>query len=129
MGEVQVVFDIKNQLDRIIPYILPGETLHAVFDCRGAGTGFVGITDQRVLFYDQEVLTIGKHKSMVSIPYHQVIGIAAADDGVIFKSCLITLITAAGKFTFEFGGQNRAMEVYRFIMGQILNQAHPQLKG
>lgn len=123
------VFDNKTQLDRITPYIILGETLMVVYDCKGAGTGFVGITDQRVIFYDQEVMTFGKHKSMVSIPYNQVIGVAAADDGVIFRTSIVTLITAAGKFSFEFRGADRALWVYRYIMNQILNQARPQARG
>lgn len=89
----------------------------------------MGISDQRVIFFDQEVLTWGKHKSMVSIPYNQVIGVAAADDGVVFRTSQITLITAAGKFSFEFRGAEKALWVYRFILGQILNQRNPQLRG
>ncbi len=123
----QPAFDIKSQLERIIPYIIPGETLRAVYDCKGAGTGFVGITDQRLIFYDQGVLV--KKKTMVSIPYHQVIGVATADEGILFKSGEIILITAAGKFSFEFRGPDKANWSYRYIMHQILTQAHPQLPG
>jgi len=119
--------DIKSQLDRIVAYIIPGETLMAVYDCKGAGTGFVGITDRRVIFYDQGVLF--KKKSMVSIPYHQVIAVASADEGVIFQTSEIVLITAAGRFSFEFRGADKAHWSYRYILNQILTQAHPQLPG
>lgn len=125
MPDVQ--FDKQDQLTRIQAYIIPGETLKAVFDCKGSGTGFVGITDQRVIFYDQGILT--KKKTMVSIPYHQVIGVASADEGLVFKTSEITLITAAGKFDFEFRGAEKAHWCYTFIMNQILNQASPQLRG
>jgi hypothetical protein len=108
-------------------YVIPGETLRAVFDCKGAGTGFVGITDQRVIFYDQATLT--KKKSMVSIPYDKVIGVASADEGVIFQTSEIVLITAAGRFSFEFRGADKAHWAYQYIMNQILNQSHPQLPG
>ena len=47
-----VRYDNKGQLDRTTAYLIPRETLHAVFDCKGGGTGFVGITDQRIIFYD-----------------------------------------------------------------------------
>lgn len=120
-------YDDKKQLDRITPYIISGEELKAVYDCKGAGTGFVGVTDRRVIFYDQGVLS--KKKSMVSIPYHQIIAVASADEGVIFQSSEIVLITAAGKFSFEFRGAEKAHWVYAYITGQILNQAHPQLPG
>ena len=123
----QPKYDNEGQYKRIAAYILPRETLQAVFDCKGAGTGFVGITDQRLIFYDQGVLL--KKKTMVSIPYHQVIGVASADEGVILKTSEITVITAAGRFEFEFRGADKAHWAYSFIMSQILNQAHPQLPG
>ena len=127
MSEVKTVYDNEGQYKRIVPYIIKGETLHAVYDCKGAGTGFVGITDQRVIFYDQAILT--RKKTMVSIPYNQVIGVASADEGVVFKTSEITLITAAGKFEFEFRGADKAHAAYQYIMNQLLNQAHPQLPG
>jgi hypothetical protein len=119
-----VRYDIKAQLDRIKAYLIPDETLYAVFDCKGGGTGFVGITDQRIIFYDQVFLAT--RKAMVSIPYNRVIGVASEDEGVIFKTSTITLITSAGNYTFEFRGADKAHWAYSFIMNQILNQEAPQ---
>jgi len=127
INQEKPVFDNQGQYNRIVQYIIPGETLRAVYDCKGAGTGFVGISDQRVIFYDQGFFT--KHKSMISIPYHQIIGIAAVDEGTIFKTSEITLITAAGKFSFEFRGADKAPWAYSYIMNQVLNQSNPQLRG
>ena len=120
-------FENKSQLERIQQYLITGETLAAVLDCKGGGTGFVGLTDRRLIFYDQGI--ISKKKSMVSIPYNQIIGVSSADEGMIFQSSEITLITAAGKFSFEFRGADKAHKAYRYIMSQILNQANPQLAG
>ena len=127
MSTVKPVYDNEGQYKRIASYIIQGETLHAVYDCKGGGTGFVGITDQRIIFYDQGVFL--KKKSMVSIPYNQVIGVASADEGVIFQTSQITLVTAAGQFSFEFRGADKAHWAYSFIMHQILNQARPQMRG
>ena len=127
MTDEKPMFDNKGQYDRVAAYVIRGETLRAVFDCKGAGTGFVGITDQRVIFYDQGMFL--KKKTMVSIPYHQIVGVASADEGVIFKTSEITLITAAGRFEFEFRGADKAHWAYQYIMNQVLNQAHPQLPG
>jgi hypothetical protein len=124
---LQPIYDNKGQFDRIAAYCIPGEQIYAVFDCKGGGTGFVGITDQRVIFYDQGVFI--KKKSMISIPYNQVVGIASADEGIIFQTSEITLITSAGRFTFEFRGGDKAHKAYAYIMCQILSQAHPQLPG
>lgn len=91
-------------------------------------TGFVGVTDQRLIFYDQGVLI--KKKSMVSIPFNRVIGVASADTGgLVFKSTELAVLTAAGRFEFEFRGADKAHWTYQFIMTQILGQAHPQLPG
>lgn len=124
---VKTIYDNEGQYKRIVAYIIPGETLHAVYDCKGEGTGFVGITDQRLIFYDQG--TIIKKKAMVSIPYNHVIGIASADEGIIFQTSQITLITAAGLFSFEFRGSDKAHRAYQFILNQILNQTSPQKRG
>ncbi len=121
------LFDKKDQLERIQKYLIPGEGLYAVFDCKGGGTGFVGITDQRIIFYDQGVLF--KKKNMVSIPYNRVIGIASADEGMVFQKSEINLITAAGNFSFVFRGGDKAHNAYRYILNQVLNQAAPQLPG
>ena len=121
------IFDNKGQLERIKKYLIPGESLYAVFDCKGGGTGFVGITDQRIIFYDQGVLF--KKKNMVSIPYNRVIGVASADEGVVFQKSEINLITAAGKFSFMFRGGDKAHNAYRYILNQVLNQPAPQLPG
>ena len=100
----QAAFDKKDQYERIKKYMISGETLKAVFDCKGGGTGFVGISDQRIIFYDQGMFT--KHKNMISIPYNRIIGIAARDEGIIFKTSEITIITSAGNYSFEFRGEN-----------------------
>lgn len=125
--EQKVLYDNEAQLKRIQPYVIQGETLVAVFDCKGGGTGFVGFTDQRLIFYDQAFLT--KKKSMVSIPYNNIVGVATADEGTIFTSSEITLLTAAGNYSFTFRGTDKATMAYRYIMKQILTQAHPQLPG
>ncbi len=119
--------DRADQLNRILPYLLEGEELFAVYDCKGGGTGFVGITDRRIIFYDQAFLT--NRKAMVSVPYHQVVAVGAWDEGIVFRTSTLTLVTAAGNYTFVFRGADKAQKAYRYIMTQILSQAHPQLPG
>ena len=57
MADKQVVqvldgFDNKAQADRIAALIMPGETLYLVFDCKGRGSGFIGVTDKRIIARD-----------------------------------------------------------------------------
>ncbi len=120
-------YDNDSQLRRIEAYTVPGEALMAVFDCKGAATGFVGITDRRLIFYDQTFVT-GK-KAMVSIPYNNIVGVASADEGVIFQTSEITLLTAAGNYTFEFRGADKAHWAYDYIIGKLITQASPPLPG
>ncbi len=117
------VYDNESQYRRIVAYLMPGETLYAVYDCKGVGTGFVGITDRRVIFYDQGMLV--KKRSMISIPYQNILAVAVADEGVIFQSGEIVLLTAFGRFAFEFRSPDKADWVYRFILGQIMVSKYP----
>jgi hypothetical protein len=123
----QLSYDNQKKLELIKQYVIEGETLVAVYDCKGGGTGFVGITDQRVIFYDQAFFR--KKKSMISIAYNRIIGLASSDEGTFLKTSEITLITAAGNFSFEFRGADKAHHSYRYIMNQLLNQPNPQLAG
>lgn len=128
MTEIKTAFDKQDQLDRIKGYLIADEILYAVYDCKGAGTGFVGVTDRRIIFYDQGMF-MNKTKKMVSIPFNRIIGVASADEGLLFKTSEITLLTAAGNFQFEFRSADKAHWVYGHILRQILTQASPQLPG
>ncbi len=122
------IFDQESQFNQIKQLLIEGETLSAVYDCKGAGTGFVGVTDQRVIFLDQQLLS--KKRSLISIPYNRVIGMSSAEGGgMVFKTSEITLLTAAGNFSFEFRGADKAEWIYRYVMHQILNETSPQLRG
>jgi hypothetical protein len=66
---------------------------------------------------------------MVSSPYHQIIAVSSADEGLIMQVSELVLITAAGKFSFVFRDAEKAHWTYRYIMNQILNQARPRPAG
>ena len=74
----EVVFDKRDQLDKIQAALLPDETVEAVFDMKGGGTGFVGITSKRVIVYDKAFLR--RMKAIVSIPYSRITSLAAEDE-------------------------------------------------
>ncbi len=115
----QVKYDHKGQYKRILEYLIDGEKLYAVFDCKGGGSGFVGITDRRLIFYDQGIVL--PKKTMISLPYSQITAIASSDEGTLLQSSEITLITPAGNFTFTFWGANKAHQVYRWISQHVLD--------
>jgi len=43
----QPVYDKEDHLKQITHWVLPGERLYAVFDCNGAGIGFMTVTHHR----------------------------------------------------------------------------------
>ncbi|MGV9774521.1 PH domain-containing protein, partial [Streptosporangium sp. NPDC003464] len=66
----QVVYDRKEQLQQIESGLMPGEQIIAVYDAIGAGTGFLGLTDKRVIVQDKSF--VGKKIAITSIPYGKV---------------------------------------------------------
>lgn len=80
----EIIYDKKEQLQKIQAALLPGEEVEAVLDMKGGGTGFLGITTKRLIIYDKVFLR--KMKAMVSIPYSRVISIAAEDESGLTRS-------------------------------------------
>jgi hypothetical protein len=39
-------YDSKSQYDRVVPHLFQDEALYFVYDLKGAGTGFIGLTDR-----------------------------------------------------------------------------------
>jgi len=124
MSTQEVIFDKQDQLDKIWGWVVPGETLYAVYDCKGAGTGFVGITDRRIIFYDKRFL--GKKKAMVTVPHSQIAAISSEDTSNLltgrgfFSSSNIGIHTTGNAYyEFEFRGADKAHEAYQFIMPHL----------
>ena len=117
--------DRKDQLKRIQAHLIPCEILYAVYDCKGGGTGFVGITDRRLIFYDQSF--IRKKKAIVSAPYSKIATLASEDTGGILIGSSRLIITTTGGQIFEFGfrSNEKAHKAYTTIMTQILQSEVP----
>lgn len=112
-------FDNKNQLDRIQGGLIEGEELFAVYDMKGGGTGFIGLTNRRLILQDEGV--IRKRKSLVSIPYGHISMVASADEGGLMrKTSHLTIITSAGKeFDMEFRSSDKAERAYAVIIAHL----------
>jgi hypothetical protein len=116
---MSVDFDNKNQLDRIQGGLVPGETLYAVYDMKGGGSGFIGLTDRRLIIQDEGRLR--KRKSIVSIPYGQIAMVAAADEGRVIRSTSeLTIVTSNGQhFDMEFRSGDKAERAYTYIIQHL----------
>lgn len=120
-----IIVDKQDQLEKIESICLPNETIRAVFDLKGVGTGFMGITDKRIIYYDKEFLR--SKKALVSIPYDRIASVASEDNKGFFirKGFFVsdTLnITPLGlePKTFEFRGGDKAHQAHDIIMEYLL---------
>ena len=118
-----VIFDRKEQLQKIQRLLVPNETLYAVYDLKGSGTGFVGITDLRLIFMDQAFLR--SQKAVVSLPFSRITAVAAEDSGQILLGSLLgtsvlTIIAGTQQWTFEFRSDDKAHEAYGLMMRNLL---------
>jgi hypothetical protein len=123
-ASTQVVFDRPDQLEKVRAGLLPGEVVEAVFDVKGSGSGFMGITSKRVIFQDNA--WISQVKAVVSIPYSRIHTVAAADTGGLlagrgfFSSSTIVVTTSAGARTFQFRGADKAHIAHDLILKHII---------
>jgi|SRR5687768_1649261 hypothetical protein len=116
--------DQKEQLRQIEPWLLEQERLHAVYDCKGAGTGFVGITNKRLIFYDREFMR--KRKALTSVPFSKLTAVSSVDEGrgLFGATSILVVKTGSEEYEFEFRGGDKAQRAYRFIMTEML-QSEP----
>jgi hypothetical protein len=91
-----VDFDKKDQLERIQSLGVDGEILYGVFDMKGGGTGFMGITDRRIIFMDESFFR--KSKVLVTVPFTKITAVGVEDSGRSLNPFLATskLFVVAG---------------------------------
>src|SRR5688500_3780606 len=71
--EESALFDKRDQLEKLDGALLPTEEVLACLDMKGGGTGFLGITDRRLVIYDKAFL--GKMKVITSLPFREIVTI------------------------------------------------------
>ena len=120
-----MIVDKKEQLEKIEGICLPHETIRAVFDLKGRGTGFLGITDKRIIYYDKEFMK--KKKAIVSIPHYQIASVASEDNSGLFarKGFFVSDVLTINPVglepkTFEFRGGEKAHMAHNIIMEYLL---------
>ncbi len=122
------MYDKKEQFQKIEASLLQGEKIYAVFDMKGGGTGFIGITDLRVIVYDKSFMR--KMKAVVSIPYSRIYTVAAEDENGLmtgrgfFGSSKMALKTSDDEYEFGFRGADKAHVAHNLILGFMVRPAH-----
>jgi len=112
---MSVDFDNKGQLERIQGGLVEGENLYAVYDMKGGGTGFIGLTDRRIIIQDEG--RVRKKKSLISIPYSRITMLASQDEGgVLRRTSELTIFPGSHEFELEFRSGDKAERAYSYII-------------
>ena len=115
---VAPTFDKQDQFDRIQAGLLQGETVLAVYDGKGAGTGFIGLTDRRVVLQDNSFA--GKRTALMSIPYSKVNAVSFVSDksmlGKFASSSSVALEVGGKTYEVEFRGEEKAKHAHDTIL-------------
>jgi hypothetical protein len=118
----QVVFDQQGQLDKIVAGLMQGEQVIAVYDAIGAGTGFIGLTNKRVVIQDNSY--VGKKIALTSVPYSRIVSVSFVSNksfaGRFFSSSTISIVTSSGAHEVEFRGDDKAKHVHDLVLWKIL---------
>lgn len=121
MATIPIVdgFDRQDQADRVVELILPGETLYLVFDCKGRGTGFIGVTNKRIIARDDG--RRGREKQITSIPFSRIHSVSVESaKGWGAGSSSLSFGAGDDDWDFNFKGADKARRAYQRIMENLL---------
>ncbi|MFI0357127.1 PH domain-containing protein [Actinomadura sp. 9N407] len=121
MGRGGVPHDRSGQLKQIESGLLPGEQIIAVYDAVGAGTGFIGLTNRRVIVQDTSF--VGKRVAITSIPYAKISSVSVVSNkswaGSFFSSGAIAIHVGTQLYEVEFRGEEKTHHVHNVITDLI----------
>jgi hypothetical protein len=121
MSAGEIVYDRKEQLEQVRSGLLEGERLLAVYDAIGAGTGFLGLTDRRVIVQDKSF--VGRRVALTSIPYSKITSVSVVSNkswaGSFFSSGSIAINVGTHSYEVEFRGHEKSHHVHNVILHYI----------
>jgi hypothetical protein len=116
-----VAYDRRDQLRQIESGLLEGEQVIAVYDAIGTGTGFIGLTNRRVILQDKSF--VGKRIALTSIPYAKITSISVVSNkswgGSFFSTGAIAINVGTHSYDVEFRGHDKAHHVHNVILHYI----------
>ncbi|MEW2353771.1 PH domain-containing protein [Spirillospora sp. NPDC029432] len=117
MGRSGIPHDRSGQLKQIESGLLPGEQIIAVYDAVGTGTGFIGLTNRRVIVQDTSF--VGKRVAITSIPYSRISSVSVVSNkswaGSFFSSGAIAIHVGTQIYEVEFRGEEKTHHVHNVI--------------
>jgi hypothetical protein len=115
-------YDKQEQYERIKEGLLPGEQVVGVYDCIGAGTGFVGLTDRRLILQDNSF--VGKKVALTSVPYSRVQAISFVSNksllGKLASTSELAILVGGAQHECEFRGHDKARLVHDAILARMV---------
>jgi Bacterial PH domain len=112
------VFDKKEQLQQIQTGLLEGESIIAVYDAVGAGTGFIGLTTHRVIIQDKSF--VGKRVAITSIPYSKITSVSVVSNkswaGNFFSTGSIAINVGTHTYEIDFRGDQKSHHVHNVLL-------------
>jgi hypothetical protein len=112
------IFDSREQHDQVASGLLAGETIIAVYDAVGVGTGFLGLTDRRVILQDKSFA--GKRVAITSIPYSKVSAVSVVSNkswaGSFFSSGTIAIQVGQHTYEVEMRGTEKTHHAHNVIL-------------
>lgn len=113
--------DRADQLEQIQSGLLDGEQIVAVYDAVGAGTGFIGLTNRRVIIQDKSF--VGKKVAITSIPYGRITSVSVVSNkswaGSFFSTGAIAVHVGPHTYEVEFRGGQKSHHVHNVILHYI----------
>jgi hypothetical protein len=101
---------------------MQGETVIAVYDCIGAGTGFVGITDRRVIIPDNSF--VGKKVALTSVPHSKINSVSFVSDKSMWgnwaSSSSIAISVSGREYFVDFRGEQKAKHVHDAVLWHVM---------
>jgi hypothetical protein len=117
----EVPFDRSDQLQQIQSGLMDGEQVIAVYDAIGTGTGFLGMTNRRVIIQDKSF--IGKKVAITSIPYSRITSVSVVSNkswaGSFFSSGALAISVGPHVHEVEFRGEHKSRHVHDVILHYI----------
>jgi hypothetical protein len=117
----EIPHDRPDQLQQIQGGLMPGETLIAVYDAIGVGTGFLGLTSHRVIIQDKSF--VGKKLAITSVPYSRITSVSVLSNksfaGNWFSTGSIAIHVGTQTYEVDFRGEQKSHHVHSVILWHL----------
>ena len=119
----EIYYDKKDQLGIVQASLLPDETVFAVYDGKDVGTGFIGLTNMRVILQDNSFA--GGKVAVTSVPYTKITAVSYASNASVFgrftEETTVAIHTSHGTYEILLRGSDKAKHTHDVILHYIVH--------